>query len=278
LALLEGTSSTWQPADVFERFNEAARRVVVLAQEEARLLRHNYIGTEHLLLALTHLAEGPVAAALRSAGVDLEEARSEVLGIIGQGTKEPGGHIPFTPRAKHVLELSLSEARRRGRPYIGTEQILWGLLREGEGVGVGVLRSRGVDLEELGREIDELVADTVGGEELFAESAVPAALPMSSGGFVGVARPALTLQGPALVAVVAVLMGVFVASLGEDRSGWVQATMILWSFGIVGLAGALVSAGPVGRGTRRASNWYGMAAVICFVTGSILYVAGTLTT
>jgi ATP-dependent Clp protease ATP-binding subunit ClpC len=116
---------------MFERFTDRARRVVVLAQEEARLLNHNYIGTEHLLLGLTH--EGVAAKALQYLDISLEAVRAQVEEIIGQGQSAPIGHIPFTPRAKKVLELSRREAKQLGHNYIGTEHILLGLIREGEG-------------------------------------------------------------------------------------------------------------------------------------------------
>ena len=119
---------------MFERFTDRARRVVVLAQEEARLLNHNYIGTEHILLGLIHEGEGVAAKALESLGISLEAVRNQVEEIIGQGGSSPSGHIPFTPRAKKVLELSLREALQLGHNYIGTEHILLGLIREGEGV------------------------------------------------------------------------------------------------------------------------------------------------
>src|SRR5690606_23086445 len=119
---------------LFERFTDRARRVVVLAQEEARLLNHSYIGTEHILLGLIHEGEGVAAKALESLGISLEAVRSQVEEIIGQGGTAPSGHIPFTPRAKKVLELSLREALQLGHNYIGTEHILLGLIREGEGV------------------------------------------------------------------------------------------------------------------------------------------------
>ena len=119
---------------MFERFTDRARRVVVLAQEEARMLNHNYIGTEHILLGLIHEGEGVAAKGLESLGISLEAVRSQVEEIIGQGQQAPSGHIPFTPRAKKVLELSLREALQLGHNYIGTEHILLGLIREGEGV------------------------------------------------------------------------------------------------------------------------------------------------
>src|SRR3990170_2789791 len=118
---------------MFERFTDRARRVVVLAQEEARMLNHNYIGTEHILLGLIHEGEGVAAKALESLGISLEGVRQQVEEIIGQGQQAPSGHIPFTPRAKKVLELSLREALQLGHNYIGTEHILLGLIREGAG-------------------------------------------------------------------------------------------------------------------------------------------------
>lgn len=125
---------------MFERFTDRARRVIVLAQEEARGLNHNYIGTEHILLGLIHEGEGVAAKALESMGISLEAVRQEVEEIIGQGTEPPVGHIPFTPRAKKVLELSLREGLQMGHKYIGTEFLLLGLIREGEGVGNSVRR------------------------------------------------------------------------------------------------------------------------------------------
>src|ERR1035438_636575 len=118
---------------MFERFTDRARRVVVLAQEEARMLNHNYIGTEHLLLGLIHEGEGVAAKVLESMGISLEAVRQQVEEIVGRGKDAPSGHIPFTPRAKKVLELSLREAQILGHNYIGTEHILLGLIREGEG-------------------------------------------------------------------------------------------------------------------------------------------------
>jgi ATP-dependent Clp protease ATP-binding subunit ClpA len=130
---------------MFERFTDRARRVVVLAQEEARLLNHNYIGTEHLLLGLIHEGEGVAAKALERFGISLEAVRVQVQETIGQGQTTPTGHIPFTPRAKKVLELSLREALQLGHNYIGTEHLLLGLIREGEGVAAQVLTAVGAD-------------------------------------------------------------------------------------------------------------------------------------
>jgi len=152
---------------MFERFTDRARRVVVLAQEESRLLNHNYIGTEHLLLGLIHEGEGVAARALEQLGISLERVRTEVEEIIGQGASSPTGHIPFTPRAKKVLELSLREALELGHNYIGTEHILLGLLREGEGVAAQVLMVRmGADLDRV-RAVVEGMASSAAGESVF---------------------------------------------------------------------------------------------------------------
>jgi ATP-dependent Clp protease ATP-binding subunit ClpC len=134
---------------VFERFTDRARRVVVLAQEEARLLGHNYIGTEHILLGLLHEGTGVGARALVTFQVSLAAARTQTLVIVGKTAQAPPEQIPFTPRSKKVLELSLREAMLLKHNYIGTEHILLGLIREGEGVGVQVLKQLGVDLDKL---------------------------------------------------------------------------------------------------------------------------------
>src|SRR5258705_5136009 len=142
---------------MFERFTDRARRVVVLAQEEARMLNHNYIGTEHILLGLIHEGEGVAAKALESLGIALEGVRQQVEEIIGQGQQAPSGHIPFTPRAKKVLELSLREALQLGHNYIGTEHILLGLIREGDGVAAQVLVKLGADLNRVRQQVIQLL-------------------------------------------------------------------------------------------------------------------------
>jgi hypothetical protein len=144
---------------MFERFTNRARRAVVLAQEEARLLNHNYIGTEHLLLGLIHEGEGVAARALESLDISLEAVRAQVEEIIGQGETAPTGHIPFTRRAKKVLELSLREARQLRCHYIGTEHILLGLVREGEGVAAKVLVKLGADLPQVRQQVVQLLAE-----------------------------------------------------------------------------------------------------------------------
>jgi ATP-dependent Clp protease ATP-binding subunit ClpC len=150
--------------DVFERFTDRARRVVVLAQEEARLLNHNYIGTEHILLGLIHEGEGVAARALEGLDIDLESVRTQVVEIIGQGSQAPTGHIPFTPRAKKVLELSLREALQLGHNYIGTEHILLGLIREGEGVAAQVLVKLGAELTKVRQTVIQLLSGVEGEE------------------------------------------------------------------------------------------------------------------
>jgi ATP-dependent Clp protease ATP-binding subunit ClpC len=143
---------------MFERLNERARRVLVLAQDEARLLDHNYIGTEHILLGLLHEGRGVGARVLESAGISLDAVRQQVEEIIGRGRQAPPeGHISFTPRAKNVLELSLSEAMLLGHTYIGTEHILLGLIREGDGVAAQVLVGLGLDLDHARQRVIALL-------------------------------------------------------------------------------------------------------------------------
>jgi ATP-dependent Clp protease ATP-binding subunit ClpA len=142
---------------LFERFTDRARRVVVLAQEEARMLNHNSIGTEHILLGLVHEGTGVAARALESLGIGLEAVRQQVEEMIGQGEEPPQGHIPFTPRAKKVLELSLRESQQLGHTYIGTEHILLGLIREGEGVAAQVLVGLGADLNRVRQQVIQLL-------------------------------------------------------------------------------------------------------------------------
>jgi ATP-dependent Clp protease ATP-binding subunit ClpA len=143
---------------VFERFTDRARRVIVLAQEEARMMNHNYIGTEHILLGLIHEGEGLASLVLDSCGVDLDQVRAFIEREVGNGPKSPGGHIPFTPRAKKVLELSLREALQLRHNYIGTEHILLGLIREGEGLAAQALADAGADLAD----VRQRVVDRVG--------------------------------------------------------------------------------------------------------------------
>src|ERR1700733_15214443 len=141
----------------FERFTDRARRVIVLAQEEARMLHHNYIGTEHILLGLTREGEGVGAKALESLGISLDAVRQQVEEIIGHGQEAPSGHIPFTPRGKKVLELSLRESLQLGHNYIGTEHILLGLIREGDGVAAQILVRLGADLNRVRQQVIQLI-------------------------------------------------------------------------------------------------------------------------
>ena len=149
---------------MFERFTDRARRVVVLAQEEARMLNHNYIGTEHILLGLIKEGEGVAAKGLEALGISLDAVRTQVEEIIGQGQQAPSGHIPFTPRAKKVLELSLREALQLGHNYIGTEHILLGLIREGDGVAAQVLVKLGADLNRVRQQVIQLLSGYQGKE------------------------------------------------------------------------------------------------------------------
>jgi len=158
---------------MFEKFTDKARRVVVLAQEEAKSLNHNYIGTEHILLGLLHEGEGVAAKALEALGISQEAVRDQVKEIIGQGQQTPTGHIPFTPRAKKVLELSLREALQLGHSYIGTEHLLLGLIKEGEGVAAQVLTKLGADSNKVRAQVQQMLqgfdnkeATPVGGEQV----------------------------------------------------------------------------------------------------------------
>jgi ATP-dependent Clp protease ATP-binding subunit ClpC len=144
---------------MFERFSDRARRVVVAAQEEARALGHDYIGTEHLLLGLIHEGGGVGAKALESLGIDADGLRERVVGIVGTGQHTMTAHIPFTPQAKQVLRLSLGEALRFGHNYIGTEHVLLGLIQEKEGVAARVLADAGADLPLMRAEVVRLLAE-----------------------------------------------------------------------------------------------------------------------
>ena len=153
---------------MFERFTDRARRVVVLAQEEARLLNNSYIGSEHLLLGLIHEGEGVAAKALESMNISLDAVRAQVQELIGESQAAPSGHIPFTPRAKKVLELSLREALQLGHNYIGTEHILLGVIREGEGVAAKVLVNLGADLGRVRQQVIQLLSGYQGKEAVAA--------------------------------------------------------------------------------------------------------------
>ena len=142
---------------MFERFTDRARRVVVLAQEEARRLNHNYIGTEHILLGLIQEGEGHAAKAIEELNINIDSVRSEVVEIIGEGQQSPSGHIPFTPRAKKVLELSLREALQLGHNYIGTEHILLGLIQEGEGHAAKAIEELNINIDSVRSEVVEII-------------------------------------------------------------------------------------------------------------------------
>src|SRR5438128_6659836 len=149
-------------ADRFDKFTERARRVLTFAQEEAQRFNHNYIGTEHLLLGLVREGEGVAARVLTSMGVDLELVRTQVELIIGRGDRMVMGEIGLTPRAKRVIELAVDEARRLNHHYIGTEHLLLGLVREGEGIAAGVLESLGVSLEKVRAQVIEVLKSSSG--------------------------------------------------------------------------------------------------------------------
>jgi ATP-dependent Clp protease ATP-binding subunit ClpC len=162
---------------MFERFTDRARRVVVLAQDEARSLNHNYIGTEHILLGMLREGEGVAAKALEELGIGADAIRQQVVEIIGRGQQIPSGHIPFTPRAKKVLELSLRESLQLGHEYIGTEHILLGLIREGDGVAAQVLMRLGATKDRVHQQVMQLLQESPasermpGGEPVYRSSA-----------------------------------------------------------------------------------------------------------
>ena len=147
--------------DRFNRFTVRARKVLTLAQEEAQRLQHDYIGTEHLLLGLVREGEGVAAKVLTSLDVDLDVARDRVEAIIGRGKRVVRGEIRLTPRAKKVIELAVDEARRLNHDYIGTEHLLLGLLREGSGIGAGVLEDMGVSLNKARYEVMRIIDDKI---------------------------------------------------------------------------------------------------------------------
>ena len=150
-------------SDRFDKFTERAKKVLVLAQEEAQRFNHNYIGTEHLLLGLVREGEGVAAKVLSNLGVELNKVRSAVEFIIGRGNRMVIGDVNLTPRAKKVIELAVEEARRLNHNYIGTEHLLLGLVREGEGIAAGVLESLGVNLEKVRTQVIQVVNQTGSG-------------------------------------------------------------------------------------------------------------------
>jgi DNA-binding NarL/FixJ family response regulator len=168
--LRSSTSIRSEDPTLFERFTDRAKRVMVLAQEEARMLNHNYIGTEHILLGLIHEGDGVAANALERLNISLEAARRQVEEIIGQGQAASTGRIPFTPRAKKVVELSLRESLQLGHNYIGTEHILLGLIREGEGVAAQVLQKLGADMNRVRQTVIQQLSESADGtpEEILA--------------------------------------------------------------------------------------------------------------
>jgi ATP-dependent Clp protease ATP-binding subunit ClpC len=197
---------------VFERFTERARQVVVLAQDEARVLKHNYIGTEHLLLGLLREEEGLAARVLESMDVTLEEVRSQVARIIGPGDEPASGQIPFTPRAKKVLEYSLREARSLSSNYIGTEHILLGIARENEGVAARILLDFGVDAEKIrGETVRLLGGRALHPRRLPTPSAPLPALPASERRVLDLGKSFLTLpEALAIGGVVGAGLGVLI--------------------------------------------------------------------
>ncbi len=238
---------------MFERFTDRARRVVVLAQEEARLLNHNYIGTEHILLGLLSEREGVAGEALRSLGISLEAVRHDVEEIIGKGKSGPSGQIPFTPRAKKVLELSLREALQLGHNYIGTEHILLGLVREGEGVAAQVLVKRGAGLTTVREHVVELVRQRPPGEPPPGERVGGSGATARSPFVVGAAYPhGRAASPPELVRVVPVAQTV---EVGEDAR-LVLLSLEIWSGWLdLRLAAVGTATGQLARPPLSYAGW-----------------------
>src|SRR5919112_1989498 len=219
---------------MFERFTERARQVVVLAQDEARALKHNYIGTEHILLGLLREEEGLAARVLESLDITVEEVRAQVVRIVGQGDEVTTGQIPFTPRAKRVLELTLREAVFLGHNHIGTEHILLGLVREGEGVAARVLLDFDADAERIRNQIIRMLGGPLGREAPGREDVVsddPLRAPESI----------VSMQFP---------------SSPVARSAWHRSDVVGPVVGAVGfplglLVGWLIWGKPVGRASSR---------------------------
>jgi hypothetical protein len=209
---------------MFERFTDRARRVVVLAQEEARLINHNYIGTEHILLGLIHEGEGVAAEALESLGISLEAVRTQVVKIIGEGQSKPTGHIPFTPRAKTVLELSLREALQLGHNYIGTEHILLGLIREGEGVAAQILVKLGADRSRVRQQVIQLLS-AYGGSAPEPSTAARFGRPVTAGMALSPGTLGATGEVPSLLHVIAMGQPV---SVGDDAQ-LTPISLTIWS-------------------------------------------------
>jgi hypothetical protein len=271
----------WVARGMFERFTDRARRVVVLAQEEARMLSHNYIGTEHILLGLIRDGEGVAARALESLGISLEAVRQQVEEIIGQGQQAPYGHIPFTPRAKRVLELSLRESRQLGHNYIGTEHILLGLIREGQGVAAQVLVGLGADPNRVRQQVTQLLAGQQGTE--------PAAGDMGPPGRAGRAthRPSLvprlhrerpeppTRQFPDDTGPAGVIPGHARVDLTFERSrllsGWVGGQPVRLELNVPthnGVAAGTIAGIPVSASWVNGNNYYVYPDVPSDLTGS----------
>src|ERR1700685_4611792 len=182
---------------MFEKFTDRARRVIVLAQEEARMLNHNFIGTEHLLLGLIHEGNGSAVRALESLGISLEDVRQHVEEMVPRGQQELSGHIPFKPRAKKALELSLRESQQLGHDYIGTEHILLGLIREGEGVAAQVLVALGADLNRVRQQVPRLLGEGASQE---AGEKEPGGRPEAARGLAGVWAALRVVGSPAQLA------------------------------------------------------------------------------
>ena len=263
---------------MFERFTERVRRVIVHAQEEARLLHHDHIGTEHLLIGLIVDGEGVAARALAAVGVDDEAARRTVVDTVGRGTRPPSGHIPFTPRAKRSLEHSLREALRLGHNYIGTEHILLGLLRESDGAGAQCLARLGVERQRLEGTILEMLeaepnAGWEGAHEVTGLLREPGA--EMPGGMAAVVHGPGPLLVAALLAVLLLLAAIAASVADDPLSGLGRAGSIALLVGVVASVLAAV-AGYAAPRIERAARWLGPAAAGAFAAAAVLLILDNL--
>ncbi len=252
---------------MFERFTDRARRVVTLSQEEARLLNHGHIGTEHILLGLLNEGEGIAAEALTSLGVELTGIRQEVVQVIGHGEGSPPEHIPFTPRAKKVLEHALRESIGLGHHYIGTEHMLLGLIRERDGVAAQVLVSRGLDLGTVRQRVVELLGVTETGGWRPIERDLPVGTPLRTVRRYGTTRLAL------------IGLGVIVASLlaADADDPWITAGLVLLGLALLGYTVQYIA--DAGRSRSRGlTHWLDLGATVVFAAAALVFMIGAVAT
>lgn len=250
---------------MFEKFNPDARRVVVLTQEASRELGHDYIGTEHIMLALIRAEDSIAGQALASLGLDFDQAREKVISVIGRGAGQAAGHIPFTPRAKKILEMSLREALQLGHKYLGSEHILLGLLREGEGIGAQILNELGIELEPVRVRIVEMVGT--------GDSPLPAITGDGPGTILTRYQP-----DPALVSVVFLLVALAAVQIEAptpDIARW--GLSLLLGGALLWAGGSVIGTGPLtSRGALEGGRYLRILGVLTLAAAASVFVLGAL--